>query len=855
MKNIKLFFLSLILFISFSTGLRAEFFTDVIVTSASGIWTDSRAYSNLNAAITAVGANQRTIKIVSPQVVTNLTIPSNVTLDFERDGSITNSGQLTLNTKNINADNRQIFTGVGNIDFASGTVVKSGWFSNFETALALTANDTIVLKVTKPQSLTASFAVGSNVSLEWEAPGNILTVNGGVNITNIGQITAGTYQILAGAGNFRFRDGTSLNLTWFPNLRSALTWISTNEVSLVIHGTNTVDYTDTVQTNIKLNFRDYQGILSISNGITLTIPDANQIDAKNLYGCIDQARFAGLGTASYAGPYCVDLSAVDQGATTNPRSIASLLASIGTSKAATIRLAHSSAGNTTPCTILTPIDWSSTPLIKLEVEHGVVISGTITGLRQPVRPEWWGAAPDGSTASLAASVKAHTASSAVIYSTGIYSFGTVSGGVTMVAIDGGGGPVSIITEGTTKFTCTSTSGINNFFSITNARSVKIDSVSFLDNGTLSSTVGTRGVVIQADTNKAVYGVDIGMIAGQNMTVPLFIGGTSTYRVAGVHVGTLTAWQCTYGYNAANNGDDVTIDALYTYQVQRSFIIYGMAHFRANVWSEGSTAASADLMIEAGQNGGYDTTDIDVKYHSRNTTNTSTLITMAHFDENSHKISNVRIDLDIVTSTAAKKIAFRAYNASGTVENTGATNNTFDQIFIRGTVSGGAGETAIVYCQPSARGSIDVHPAVAGTIDPTVHAYFNVYGAVESVTRLNGVSVAHAGQKPANGVTLAAGQTFTFDTPSGFKIVGMSIASGGGCVVAGSTLSATMNFLSNPDGTGVFDVTSTPGADVIGISKSGASDTISIKNGAGGSSKTVYVTVLGSTVSAITAPSP
>jgi len=72
----KKFILSIILAITLIVSpVSAEFFPDIIVTSPNAIWTDSRAYNTLNDAIDAVGANERTIKIVSPQVVSDLIVP------------------------------------------------------------------------------------------------------------------------------------------------------------------------------------------------------------------------------------------------------------------------------------------------------------------------------------------------------------------------------------------------------------------------------------------------------------------------------------------------------------------------------------------------------------------------------------------------------------------------------------------------------------------------------------------------------------------------------------------------------------------------------------------------------------
>jgi len=295
MKILKSLALSLLLLL-LPIQAKAEFFTDIIVTSPSGIWTDSRAYSSLNAAITAVGANQRTIVIPSQQTVTTLTVPANVTLRFERDGSIANSGQLTINTRNIKAENRQIFTGVGNIDFASGSVLKSGWFQNFESALALTNNDTVTLEVTKPQTLTASFAVGNNVKLRWTAPGNILTANAGVTISNISQPEAGKYQIFAGAGDFDFLVGSKLNLSWFNSLRAAVTFTSDDAVAetIIVDKPDAVDLDVTTTINQSLKIEP-GAILSISAGKTLTISDPSEIGLYQV--------FSGSGTVTGLNAY------------------------------------------------------------------------------------------------------------------------------------------------------------------------------------------------------------------------------------------------------------------------------------------------------------------------------------------------------------------------------------------------------------------------------------------------------------------------------------------------------------------------------------------------------------------------
>jgi hypothetical protein len=294
MKKITIFIISLCLLFTLSTNIKADFFTDVIVTSSNGIWTDSRAYSNLPAAIDAVGSLQRTVAIVSQQYVGNMTVPSNVTLKFERDGAIINSGQLTFNTKNIIADNRQILAGSGDVDFASGTVVKSGWFSNIERALTVTSDDSVTIIVSKAQAIATSCSVGNNVTLKWETSGNLLTANAGVIVSNVNKIESGDYQIFAGAGDFDFIDGATLNLKWFDHFRSALTQIESIKATLIIPGSNTIAYSDSVPSNIYLDFITRQGVFSISPGITLTFDSPN-----NIVGVPNHRIFTSTGIATF----------------------------------------------------------------------------------------------------------------------------------------------------------------------------------------------------------------------------------------------------------------------------------------------------------------------------------------------------------------------------------------------------------------------------------------------------------------------------------------------------------------------------------------------------------------------------
>ena len=96
---------------------------------------------------TVTSKSDGTIVIANAHTVTALTVPANVTLKFERDGSITNSGQLTINTKNIIADDHQIFTGTGDIDFESilENLGNASFMINATIAISIGINTTNII--------------------------------------------------------------------------------------------------------------------------------------------------------------------------------------------------------------------------------------------------------------------------------------------------------------------------------------------------------------------------------------------------------------------------------------------------------------------------------------------------------------------------------------------------------------------------------------------------------------------------------------------------------------------------------------------------------------------------------------
>ena len=288
-----------------STGEAATTYaTDLMITKTDGIWTDSRAFTSIGAAVINIGALERDLYIAQEESVTDLTIPANIRLHFLKTGAINNSGQLTINTTQITAKDQQIFTGTGDIDFADGTIVRSTWFSDIYEALDVTSDDAVTVIVAEPDSLDTSVAVGDYVILRWESP-FIISINPAVVLSNLKNIEAGNYQLFAGLGDIDFLDGSRLKLSWFNHLRAFNTWIEDEEVTLVVSGHPAVTLDETLTSNITIDFAAESGRFVPAAGVTITIHSPEHIIASPRQQIVDTTnnavnplQFTGGGTVS-----------------------------------------------------------------------------------------------------------------------------------------------------------------------------------------------------------------------------------------------------------------------------------------------------------------------------------------------------------------------------------------------------------------------------------------------------------------------------------------------------------------------------------------------------------------------------
>jgi len=262
---LSIFIILLLCFNSYSQ----MYFHDIILTDIDAIWVDVKAYTGLAAAVTAIGAAERTLYIVEREDFTG-TIPGNVRLKFFADGGITSTGAVTINTVSIDAPNKQIFFGTFDYDFASGSEVKTAWFDDVDEAILETVDDEVTLLFSQNEQASTTQPIGDDVALKWGEPGNELTIDSGIVISNVDQIMAGDYIIANGIGRLDFNDGVVVKSTWFSRLRVTGKHIDNSEVTLEVRKSEILDYSYTFPNTVKFDLGRGYDIIP-NTGRTLTI--------------------------------------------------------------------------------------------------------------------------------------------------------------------------------------------------------------------------------------------------------------------------------------------------------------------------------------------------------------------------------------------------------------------------------------------------------------------------------------------------------------------------------------------------------------------------------------------------------
>jgi len=318
-KALTLTLIVLLSIIFFTSPTNATYLRDLVMTGTDGPWTDVRSYSSISDAITAIGSDKQTLLIPTEVTCTSLTIPSNVTLKFTKDGAINNSGQLTIQTKDIVADSHQIFTGSGDIDFADTTKVKASWFGSLDSAISLTNDDGVRLVIDGQYTLSSSQTLGTEVILVFPSPDSAISTNAGATLSNISNIESGKHVILTGDGDFDFVEGSTVHSSWFTSLRRGIAYIDDDDVNLTMLVDGNTDIDSDTTTDEYINLKVEKGNpINISAGVILTINGPFEAGLYQVFsgdGLVDLGD--GMVTEAYAAWWGVVGDGLDSSGPTN----------------------------------------------------------------------------------------------------------------------------------------------------------------------------------------------------------------------------------------------------------------------------------------------------------------------------------------------------------------------------------------------------------------------------------------------------------------------------------------------------------------------------------------------------------
>lgn len=250
---------------------RAQYIPDLIVTSPTGIWTDSRAYATLADAVSAIGAVvEQTLMVAKPlTIASSLVISSNISLEVKKGAIITISAGQTLTINGpFDAGLYQVFTGVGLVVFNQGGIegVWPEWFgakadglpgSAVDNVSAFTRANTAAFSDMVSCGHKRSILLSSGTYYVTSTPGTYaLTINGpivgqgaevsiirnsgtgsAISITGVtGEIYYSRWRDFSVIGNATSQDGICLNIS--GALGTAVAYCNFDRVDSSYHGRN-----------------------------------------------------------------------------------------------------------------------------------------------------------------------------------------------------------------------------------------------------------------------------------------------------------------------------------------------------------------------------------------------------------------------------------------------------------------------------------------------------------------------------------------------------------------------------------------------------------------------------------------
>lgn len=336
--------------------------------------------------------------------------------------------------------------------------------------------------------------------------------------------------------------------------------------------------------------------------------------------------------------------------------------------------------------------WS--PTVYLNTTYGVTDAEIAAGVTPtdfsyiPGHVRRYGAVGDDTANDRQAWIDAFACNKTVYADEGRYWMGEWATSSRILDLTLAGTDLRVITTGNVWLTCTTT--VDNttpyfFYCRGNNRS-KFDHINFHDKNYDRGTGILRGAGAYAFDSFGASWSDFEIVSMHCDSIiqgVVVSGASAPYRFSGLRIGLLSGYECFYGYQSQNQGDDVVIDLLYSVKGTRAMFVYGATGIRANVFTRENYGTTGVINISRNV-GGLNTADIRINYTSRDNSFDIYHVNINHIDLLGGEISGVKVHLDIESSVACDGVRFVNYTGSGGSETSAASSNEVYDIELSGS---------------------------------------------------------------------------------------------------------------------------------------------------------------------------
>lgn len=325
----------------------------------------------------------------------------------------------------------------------------------------------------------------------------------------------------------------------------------------------------------------------------------------------------------------------------------------------------------------------------IQAGTGAVTRTAQAKMRDVVSVKDFGAVGNGITNDRAAIQAAFNSGAKSIYfPSGTYNVGDfLANGEKAIDLSALGNGISIITDKSVEIIGrTQTGGIPFFFYLKNNSNFYCGPIRFRDTNynPLATWSGAAAFYLDCDLGTSWGDLVFDAIYAKTMVAGMIINeGNASGRIRGIKIGLLFSDDCYYGFNAKNNGDGVVIDNLVAYQNSRPYFVYGCVDHKVNIFNRDNRSTSGAVNISRSP-GGLNTSGIDVTYVARDMSVNITHVLINHIDLLGGEISNVKVRLDIRSSSIYTPLRFVNYTGSGGSETSAASLNYVYDIDISGS---------------------------------------------------------------------------------------------------------------------------------------------------------------------------